>query len=123
MGNIGYSASKAAFGRVAGGIEAEFGPKGVRGFNVDPGHVVTESVLARHGKDPFGGRYSSDSAEATAAVATWLSTHSEALDLAGDWIYAPELCEERNFLKVLARIRVPQPVDVDVLASAVSGMN
>lgn len=68
-------------------------------------------------------RHSSDSAEATAAVATWLSTHSEALDLAGDWIYAPELCEERNFLKVLARIRVPQPVDVDVLASAVSGMN
>ncbi len=56
MGNNGYSASKAAFGRVAGGIEAEFGPKGVRGFNVDPGHVVTESVLARHGKDPFGGR-------------------------------------------------------------------
>ena len=45
---IGYAASKAAFGRVAGGIEAEFKDRGVRAFNVDPGNVITEKRRLQH---------------------------------------------------------------------------
>ena len=49
---IAYSASKAAFGRFAGGINAEFGPA-VVAFNVDPGNVVTEKRKALHPTDIF----------------------------------------------------------------------
>ena len=39
-----YSASKAAFGRVAGGVNAEYRAAGVRAFNVDPGNVVVTNI-------------------------------------------------------------------------------
>jgi len=42
-----YSASKAAFGRVAGGVNAEYRAQGIKAFNVDPGNVVTEARKAR----------------------------------------------------------------------------
>ncbi|HET6152003.1 MAG TPA: SDR family oxidoreductase, partial [Marmoricola sp.] len=48
---LGYASSKAAFGRMAGSINAELGPRGIRAFNVDPGFVVTESALARGGTE------------------------------------------------------------------------
>jgi NAD(P)-dependent dehydrogenase (short-subunit alcohol dehydrogenase family) len=95
---IGYSASKAAFGRVAGGIEAEFAGNGVRAFNVDPGYVVTEQSLAVHGGDQFHGSFRADPAEATAVVVTWLATGEEGLALAGEWIHAPTVAEERGLL-------------------------
>jgi NAD(P)-dependent dehydrogenase (short-subunit alcohol dehydrogenase family) len=95
---IGYSASKAAFGRVAGGIEAEFGPRGVHAFNVDPGNVVTEKRRAMNPDDTFSAGFGSESAEATGAVVAWLATSADALGLIGKWIYAPKLCTDRQLL-------------------------
>jgi NAD(P)-dependent dehydrogenase (short-subunit alcohol dehydrogenase family) len=92
---IAYSASKAAFGRVAGGLNAEFGPA-VLAFNIDPGNVVTERRKALRPNDAFEATYGSEPPEKTAAVAAWLATSPDAAELLGRWIYAPELAEARG---------------------------
>ena len=94
---IGYSASKAAFARVAGGINAEFGPT-VLAFNVDPGNVMTEKRKALDPEDEFAGNYGSDSAEGTGAAVAWLATSDEADQFLGKWIYAPKLTKDRELL-------------------------
>jgi NAD(P)-dependent dehydrogenase (short-subunit alcohol dehydrogenase family) len=95
---IAYSASKAAFGRVAGGIEAEFASSGIRAFNVDPGNVITEKRRALRPVDAFEGNYGAEPPEATAAVVAWLATSSDAIAMVGKWIYAPKLCADRGLL-------------------------
>jgi NAD(P)-dependent dehydrogenase (short-subunit alcohol dehydrogenase family) len=95
---IGYSASKAAFGRVAGGIEAEFGDLGVRAFNVDPGNVLTEKRKALRPVDDFEGNYGAEPPEATAAVVAWLASSPDAISMVGKWIFAPKLCADRGLL-------------------------
>jgi NAD(P)-dependent dehydrogenase (short-subunit alcohol dehydrogenase family) len=91
---IGYAASKAAFGRVAGGIEAEFKDQGVRAFNVDPGNVITEKRRLQHPHDDYESGFGSAPAEATGAVVAWLAGNDEALRFAGKWVYAPKLCAD-----------------------------
>jgi len=95
---IGYSASKAAFGRVAGGIEAEFGPRGVRAFNVDPGNVITEKRRAVRPDDDYEAGFGSAPAEATGAVVAWLATDPDAMRFIGKWIFAPKLCADLGLL-------------------------
>ena len=46
---FGYGASKAAFHRLAGILNAELGEKGIRAFNLQPGVVTTEALLATMG--------------------------------------------------------------------------
>jgi NAD(P)-dependent dehydrogenase (short-subunit alcohol dehydrogenase family) len=94
---IAYSASKAAFGRVAGGVNAEFGPA-VMAFNLDPGNVVTERRKALRPNDAFEQGYGAESPEATAAAAAWLATSDEAADLLGKWIFGPRLTADRHLL-------------------------
>lgn len=91
---IGYAASKAAFGRVAGGIEAEFRDRGIRAFNVDPGNVITEKRRLQHPTDDYEGGFGSAPAAATGAVVAWLAGNEEALRFAGKWVYAPKLCAD-----------------------------
>lgn len=95
---IGYSASKAAFGRVAGGINAEFGPSGVLAFNVDPGNVITEKRRALRPQDEFEGNFGSEPPEATGAVVAWLASSPDASRMLGKWIYAPKLAEGLGLL-------------------------
>jgi len=95
---IGYAASKAAFGRIAGGIEAEFRDRGIRAFNVDPGNVVTEKRRIQHPDDDYESGFGSAPAAATGAVVAWLAASDEALRFAGKWIYAPKLCADRDLL-------------------------
>jgi NAD(P)-dependent dehydrogenase (short-subunit alcohol dehydrogenase family) len=85
---IAYAASKAAFGRVAGGINAEFGPA-VVAFNVDPGHVVTEASRAFGIANVFDD-YGDDSPDMTSGVIAWLATSDDAPTMIGKWIYAPK---------------------------------
>jgi NAD(P)-dependent dehydrogenase (short-subunit alcohol dehydrogenase family) len=97
---IAYSASKAAFGRFAGGVNAEFAPA-VVAFNVDPGNVVTEKRKALHPTDVFASTgYGSQSPDDTAAVMAFLATTSDPTEMLGKWIYAPELCEQRGLRKL-----------------------
>ena len=92
------SASKAAFGLVAGGINAEFRSAGVLAFNLDPGNVITEKRKARRPQDEFEASYGSDPPEATAAAVAWLATSDDAERLLGKWIYAPKLAEDLGLL-------------------------
>jgi NAD(P)-dependent dehydrogenase (short-subunit alcohol dehydrogenase family) len=93
---IAYSASKAAFGRFAGGVNAEFAPA-VVAFNVDPGNVVTEKRKALHPTDIFASTgYGSQSPEDTAAVVALLATSPDIAELLGKWIYAPDVCAEQG---------------------------
>ena len=93
-----YSASKAAFGRVAGGINAEHRAAGVRAFNVDPGNVVTEARKAIKPDDEYTEGFGSEPAEATGKVVAWLATDPGADKFLGKWIFAPKLCSDLGLL-------------------------
>src|SRR3954451_6894761 len=95
---IGYSASKAAFARVAGGINAEYRSAGVKAFNVDPGNVVTEARKAVKTDDEYSADYGSEPAEATGKVVAWLATDPGADRFLGKWIFAPRLCSDLGLL-------------------------
>jgi len=93
---LGYASSKAAFGRMAGSINAELGSRGIRAFNVDPGFVVTESALARGGTEAIaqGGGYPSADPAASGTVIAWLATSPDADRFLGKVIWAPKLADE-----------------------------
>ncbi|NCY17087.1 MAG: SDR family oxidoreductase [Actinobacteria bacterium] len=93
-----YSASKAAFARVAGGINAEYRTAGVRAFNVDPGNVVTEARRAAKPDDEYSSGFGSEPAEATGTVVAWLATDPGAEKFLGKWIFAPKLCSDLGLL-------------------------
>ena len=93
-----YSASKAAFGRVAGGINAEYRSAGVTAFNVDPGNVVTEARRAPKPDDEYTEGFGSEPAEATGKVVAWLATDPGADRFVGKWIFAPKLCSDLGLL-------------------------
>lgn len=93
---LAYAASKAAFGRIAGSLNAEFRDRGVRAFNVDPGFVVTESARARGGTDAIaqGGGYPSADPAASGKVIAWLATSPDAEKFLGKVIWAPKLAAD-----------------------------
>ncbi|MBO0728126.1 MAG: SDR family oxidoreductase [Acidimicrobiaceae bacterium] len=95
---IAYSASKAAFGRVAGGINAEFSGRGVVAFNVDPGNVITEKRRALRPDDPYEDTFGAAPAEATGQVIAWLASSPDAQRFLGKWVYAPKLCADLGLL-------------------------
>jgi NAD(P)-dependent dehydrogenase (short-subunit alcohol dehydrogenase family) len=93
-----YSASKAAFARVAGGINAEYRAGGLRSYNVDPGNVVTEARKAAKPDDEYSSGFGSEPAEATGKVVAWLATDPGAEKFLGKWIFAPKLCSDLGLL-------------------------
>ena len=93
-----YSGSKAAFARVAGGINAEYRPAGIKAFNVDPGNVVTEARKAIKTTDEYSAGYGSEPAEATGKVVAWLASDPGADRFLGKWIFAPKLCSDLGLL-------------------------
>jgi NAD(P)-dependent dehydrogenase (short-subunit alcohol dehydrogenase family) len=93
-----YSGSKAAFARVAGGINAEYLSSGIKAFNVDPGNVVTEARRAITSDDEYSAGYGSEPAEATGKVVAWLASDPGADRFLGKWIFAPKLCSDLGLL-------------------------
>ncbi|TDD91119.1 SDR family NAD(P)-dependent oxidoreductase [Actinomadura darangshiensis] len=97
---VAYSASKAAFGRLAGAINAEYLDHGVRAFNLDPGFVVTEAGAARGGLDTLKDRgFEPTPEEAPAAAAAWLVTAPEADTYLGKVIWTPKLVADHALLR------------------------
>lgn len=92
---LAYAASKAAFGRIAGVVNAEYWDRGVRAFNVDPGFVVTESAEVRGGNTKIaeGGFPPADPAAAGTVIA-WLHGNPAADRYRGKVIWATKLAAE-----------------------------
>jgi NAD(P)-dependent dehydrogenase (short-subunit alcohol dehydrogenase family) len=92
---LGYAIGKAAGHRLVGHVKAEFGSRGIRSFNVNPGYVRTErnSLTAEDdGMDPSLGA----PPEAIGAVVAWLATAPEAEALTGTNIDAQDFCRAKE---------------------------
>ncbi|MEO6126096.1 MAG: SDR family oxidoreductase [Ilumatobacteraceae bacterium] len=92
---IAYAIAKGGSHRIAGVLHAEFGAAGVRAYNLNPGHVVTEvgkARAARAGTNPTG-----QSAEVPAAAAVWLAGSTDtALALAGCDVIAADVVRDHR---------------------------
>lgn len=92
---LSYAASKAAFGRLAGAVNAEYRGRGVRAFNLSPGFVVTESGKARGGTDKIeDAGFASVPATVPADAAVWLATAPESERFLGRVVWAPKLVDD-----------------------------
>lgn len=94
-----YSASKAAFHKLAGILHVEHARDGIRAFNLNPGFILTEAQKAMHGGDQFGGTFAGAGPDVPAAVIAWLASEPEADALRGGrHVDAQRLCEERQLV-------------------------
>lgn len=92
---LAYAASKAAFGRIAGSVNAEHRKDGVRAFNVDPGFVVTEAMRARGGAEAIEeAGFATAPKDAAGRVIAWLATAPDADRWLGKVVWSPRLAEE-----------------------------
>jgi NAD(P)-dependent dehydrogenase (short-subunit alcohol dehydrogenase family) len=92
----GYAASKAAFHRLAGHLAVEHGGDGVTAVNVDPGHVLTERMLANAARLGVEGHYVGAPPSAPAAAVAWLATSPEAVGLNGQTVNGLKLVLDRR---------------------------
>jgi NAD(P)-dependent dehydrogenase (short-subunit alcohol dehydrogenase family) len=97
---LAYAASKAAFSRIAGVLHAEHRDDGIRAYNLDPGHVVTESQRARGGDKEFEeAGFRGLPAEVPGAVVAWLAdAGADAVALSGETLGAAGECKRRRLL-------------------------
>ena len=96
-----YAASKGAFTRMAGILNAEFGDRGIRAFNLNPGYVLTEAQKALHpdGEDPpYLKHYKGAPAEVPAAVIAWLASDPEADEFLGEPVDALRWCAKKQLV-------------------------
>ncbi len=94
-----YGASKAAFHRLAGILNVESGGKGIRAFNLQPGVVTTEAMLATLGeKGRMAVAFGSAPPEVPAAVIRWLATSDEAVEFLGKTVQAQSVARKRGLV-------------------------
>jgi NAD(P)-dependent dehydrogenase (short-subunit alcohol dehydrogenase family) len=94
---LSYSMSKSAGHAIAGHLAVEYGDRGIRAFNLQPGPVKTERIM----QDMASFGIDGDSwapPEAIGAVVQWLATSPDADALNGQCIQAQELCVELDLL-------------------------
>ena len=92
---LGYRIGKAAGHTLVGSIQAEYGDKGVRAFNVNPGFTLTERNSLDADEFGFDPRYACPP-QAVAAAVAWLITSPQADALQRQNIEAQDLALERN---------------------------
>jgi len=90
---LGYGMSKGAFHRLAGILKLELGDRGIRAYNLHPGFVTTERMIADMGDFGFDASAGAP-ADVVGAVAVWLVTTPEGNQLSGTWIEAQDKCRE-----------------------------
>jgi NAD(P)-dependent dehydrogenase (short-subunit alcohol dehydrogenase family) len=89
---LSYAASKAAVGRLAGAVNAEYLSRGIRAFNVDPGFVVTEAMRARGGAEDIEDKgFDLAPDDAAGRVIAWLARDPGADRFLGRVIWSPKL--------------------------------
>ena len=95
-----YSSSKAAVGRMIGVLAAEYAKAApeLRFFNVEPGFITTEMVLATGLLEEFGDAWRGAPPAVPAAVIAWLVTQAEAQEFHGSTVFAQRFCKERGLV-------------------------
>ncbi|MBM3131864.1 MAG: SDR family oxidoreductase [Chloroflexi bacterium] len=94
-----YGASKGAFHRLAGILNVELGGKGIRAFNLQPGVVTTEAMLATLGeKAAMAKDYGSAPPEVPATVIRWLATSEDAREFLGKTVHAQSVARKRGLV-------------------------
>ena len=98
--SFAHGATKAALHRMAGILKLEYGDRGIRAYNLEPGLVLSESCVASMGGEmelqKLG--YPSAPVEVPAAVAAWLCSDPDALAMNGQNIHAQPFCAKRKLL-------------------------
>jgi NAD(P)-dependent dehydrogenase (short-subunit alcohol dehydrogenase family) len=91
--------AKAAVQRFAPSLHAEFRPRGIRSFTVDPGFVITEQNRATgvHKRFEEAGALTNP-AEVPGAVIAWLATSTEAEELSGQLVSSLDVCRRYQLL-------------------------
>jgi len=92
---LAYAASKAAFHRVAGHLAVEFGDRGIRAFNVEPGMVLTEKMEINQRALGLERKFPVAPPSVPASVVAWLATDPEAGEHNGDTFAAQRVAKER----------------------------
>lgn len=93
---MAYAMSKGAFHRMAGILAVELGGAGIRAFNVEPGFVLTERMVANQARQGFEGVYRGAPPSVPAAVIAWLATREEAVAMNGKTVSAQRFALERG---------------------------
>ncbi len=92
---LAYAIAKGGAHRTAGVLHSEFGKRGIRAYNLNPGHVLTEVGRARAAKT--GAEPTGQSAEIPAAAAVWLAVdNDETRALAGTDVVALDLVRKHQ---------------------------
>jgi len=101
-GGWGYAhgATKAALHRMAGYLRVEYGDRGIRAYNLEPGLVTSESLIASLGENTELEKMGVRSApvEVPAAVIRWLCTSDDAVAMNGENIHAQPFCKKNGIL-------------------------
>ena len=84
---LAYAMSKGALHRIAGHLAIEYGARGIRAFNVDPGFVLTERMTQNQG-DLGLNSYRGAPPSVPASVFAWLASSPDAAELNGQTVLA-----------------------------------
>ena len=94
---LSYALSKAGFHMIAPFLALEYGDRGIRAFNLQPGAILTERIVQDMGVFGFGADFG-EPPQVIAEVVLWLATNPEANAMNGQCIQGQEFCHERNLL-------------------------
>jgi NAD(P)-dependent dehydrogenase (short-subunit alcohol dehydrogenase family) len=93
---LAYGASKAAFHRVAAHLAVEFGERGLRAYNVEPGMVMTEKMAVNQKAMGLEDKFPVAPPTVPAAVVRWLVTDPEAAGHNGETFTAQRFAKDRG---------------------------
>ena len=99
---FGYAASRGALHRMAGMFHVELGGRGIRAYNIDPGHVPTEAIREILGPDNPVLQMQIENgcpAEVPAATLVWILTTEEGRSRSGETFYAPDFAAQRGLVE------------------------
>lgn len=95
-----YGAQKAALYRLAGSLNTEYGDRGLRAYNLQPGVVATEVLRRSLGTDgPLEAAWGAAPPEVPAAVIEWLICEDAQGEHLGGGVHAQRLCAELGLVE------------------------
>ena len=99
--SFAHGATKAALHRMAGILHLEYHEQGIRAYNVEPGLVASESMIAVMGEVSALETMGIRSAPVTvpAAVICWLCEKDTAGTMSGQNIHAQPFCKQHHLLQ------------------------